>query len=383
MKAKFVFESLQESSTVLDQLISDNTKTKNTRAKLLDYLNKALSFTEENQTIEKKELTKIVNDFGSLVASIFSSGYHDPKHEEYREELDKIAQNYGYRDTYDATSGNKTNEEDKRLFQEFNFLSVYGLSDLVRKQKFIDSHDLNKDFQNLVSKYYPNIKDWCELGEKIEEIRKILNPTAEERKKKELQAIKGKVNPEIKSAIDEIAEDFRKIIEKNEYEWYMRKVNSFKEKFPNGVDDSVRRERSFSYNDISFLFKKENSYSTKTNLKSDIEEVVKKIAYDKSVEVIQSWQGKMYDKLGGFISEIGKKFKTQVRGSGPRQNDIIFNFEDGSKFTITNQIVSKISNLGNYFYTYPTTFHDAFLPDGSRIFSPNEFTVKKAFNEFK
>lgn len=240
MKAKFVFEALENQKNVLEQLIIDNTKTKNTRAKLLDYLERINSFSEENQTIDRKELTKIVNEFGSFVGGLISGGYHDPRQDEYRKALDVLAEEYGYRNSYAATSDNKTNLEDKALFQQFNFFSVYGLSDLVRKQKFIETHEMSDSFRAFISKYYPNLQEWSELGEKLEEIRKILNPTAEERKKKQLEEIKGKVNPEIKSAIDEIAEDFRKVIEKNEYDWYIRRINLFNEKYPNGANENMK-----------------------------------------------------------------------------------------------------------------------------------------------
>lgn len=387
MKAKFVYEALEESkSNILEQLIIDNTKTKNTRAKLLDYLERIKSFSLEKQNIEKKELTKMVNELGDLVGSIITSGgYHSPRQEEYRKDLDVIAQEYGYRSSYEAGSSNKTNPEHKELFLHFNFLSVYGLSDMVRKQRFIESHKLSQSFEELVEKYFPNLKEWADLGDKLEEIRKILNPTAEERKKKELEQIKGKVNPEIKSAIDEIAEDFRKIIEKNEFDLFMRRVKLFQEKYPQGANDNARRERSFreTYSVISFLLKEEPKFSSILQVITNFEETAQKRAYNISVETIASWQGKMYDKLGGFISELGKKFTVDVSGSGALSNDIIFKFDDGSRFDIQNQIVGKVSHLGTYFYTYPTTFHNAYLPDGTKISGPSEFTVKKSFNDYQ
>ena len=98
--------------------------------------------------------------------------------------------------------------------------------------------------------------------------------------------------------------------------------------------------------------------------------------------IILGWKVKMYDKLGGFISDLNKPFTLSVRGSQERQNDINFKFEDGSSFTLRNNIVDKISHLGTFFYAYPTTFHYAYLPDGSKIANPNEVTVKKAFNSY-
>jgi hypothetical protein len=91
---------------------------------------------------------------------------------------------------------------------------------------------------------------------------------------------------------------------------------------------------------------------------------------------------KMYDKIGGLVSDIDKDFRANVVGSDMSYNDINFIFNDNSKFSIRNQIVSKISNQGTFFYTYPTTFHDAYLPDGEKIPNPNEYSVKNAFNSF-
>lgn len=238
--------------------------------------------------------------------------------------------------------------------------------------------------QEIIDKYLSDLHYWVDLHDRIEFVRKILNPTAEERKKKELQQIKGEVNPKIREAIDKIAKNFRKVIEENEYSWYKKTVEYYIEKYGEVITYKQRKGKQLP-NIINKVYKKLSSvYSVYVDIKLDPnwKEILKKIAISYSHQVIQSFKFKMYDKIGGLISDIDKPFEVDVTGGGIKSNNIHFNFNDGSRFSIKNQIVSKMSNRGTFFYSYPTTFHDAYLPNNEKIPNPNEYTVKKAFNDY-
>jgi hypothetical protein len=382
MRAKLVFEADNQdnSRNMLNQLIEDNVRTKNTRAKLTSYLDKIYSFDENNPNIDKKELTKIQNDFfGYLFRSMF--GMRETQ-EQYREDFEDLVKEAGYKDSWDATNVKKDKD-----FQAIQFYAIYSFSDIIRKYNHIQNLKKTSLLEKFLEKWYPNLEELNELAQKIEEIRKVVQPTPQEKKDREVRVIKGRINPEIQNAIDEIAENFRKVIEENEYERFIRYIESFKQKFPNGANDNDKRDRKneFLFHAVSYFLIKQNLnlYNSPSIIMDNAEEKARKIAYNISVDTIKSWQFKMYNKLGGFMSELNKKFKTTVLGNRLRENDIIFNFEDESKFSIRNKIVDKVSHLGTYFYTYPTTFHNAYLPDGTKIANPNEYTVKKAFNDFK
>lgn len=379
MRAKFVNESLEETSNKdkLIDLIKSNVRTRTKQAKLIDYVERVYNFDPENPSISKKEITQIGNEiYGSVLRS-----YYDSKEnrDEFRLAFDELCKELGYKHSYEAT---ETNPE----LRAIQFNSVYGLSDAVHTTNSIKTLT-NPKIKAFTDKYFPNIEVFADFAHKLSAIQQIVAPSAKEKREQELKAIKGKVNPEIKTAIDEIAEDFRKVIEEKEYAYYLKVAKLFNEKFPDGISskDYYERKNAYYREVIGFLLKKkdERSYIDHTYILTDnYEQKAKERATKISIETIAQWQGKMYNKLGGFISELNKKFTTSVIGRTMGEHDIIFKFDDGSRFSIRNQIVSKISNKGTYFYAYPTTFHNAFLPDGSRIAQPSEFTVKDAFNKY-
>ena len=377
MRAKLVSESLNANPTI-EELVSSTTNMKAGKAKLLDHLSRLASFNEDEPNIDRKELTRIINDLDGAVAKYYDYRNKDAERN-YSNDLEEVAKKMGYSSVYEATDKNHADP----FLRAVHFYTVYGLYEVKRKVEDIQKSSPNKFQQNFIDKYYPNLMTWYKLACETAEIKEILNPTKEQKQARELLKIKGAVNPEIKKAIDEIAENFRKFIEEKEYNWMMRLCNRFIEIYPDGASDrdqSERKNRQF-FSSLSGFIKTEN-YRT-YNLIPDYEKKARTRAIRVSEETIKSWQMKMYNKLGGFITELGKKFTTSVKGGSLDYNRILFKFEDGSQFELQNQIVDKTSNLGTYFYTYPTTFHNAFLPDGSKIANPNEYTVKKAFNDFK
>jgi len=389
MKAKFVFESIQNDKSLeaLKNIIDKIAKTKNSRAKLHDHIDSIYNFNEDEPNLTKKDLTKIGNDFDGLILRPLY-GMREAG-EEYRKDLEEIAKEAGYRNMWEATQ-----EKDNKIFQNIQFLSVYSLDGAANRYKAIkqlqDAYDTPK-VKKLIKKWYSDLKELAMFAQKFEKVRQILNPTPKEKKARELKRIKGRVNPEIKKAIDEIAEGFRITIEENEFNHLTRVAEQFKLTYEKGMPTDLAHDRrnpnrwmaSILSRYLSSKNESTGRYDNMYRLIPDYENAMRKDAKDISEQVIASWQGKMYNKLGGFMQELNQEFTTKVLGKRERQNDILFKFKDGSQFKIHNQVVGKMSHLHNYFYTYPTTFHDAILPNGTKIKNPNEFNVKKAFNEYK
>lgn len=377
MKAKTVAESL---STSIEDILKEKVRQKNTLAKLLDYVKRVNEFSEDNQTIDKKELTRLMNDFGgTLRMKIF--GTTDGGKAYDIDEL-ALAKKAGYSDVYTATSIAKD-----PFFKIIQFNAVYDVYDILRKYEALRlaKGSAQKNFMN---KWFPNLKLWAEFAQKVIAIKEILLPTKEQKQAQQLKKIKGAVNPEIKKAIDEIAESFRQYIEDKEYDWAIGIGESFEKHYPNGADEKEyndKKNRAYFRYVGPFLKRTQDTYGNNRmyNIIPDLETKARSRAILISQETIKAWQLKMYNKLGGFISDLNKKFKTFVTGDRMGYNRITFKFDDGSNFTLQNQIVGKQSHLGNYFYAYPSTFHNAYLPDGSKIANPNEFTVKNAFNNYK
>jgi hypothetical protein len=352
---------------------------KRMKEKYTGFLNQLDDFTESNQTIEKKELTKIKNSFDRLYGDYY--GGDKVFHEKRKKDLEQVAIKKGVSiypyenpDLAMSTLGMK--------------ISNYGISDAQRNINKFDEVKFTKDEQKFIDKYYSNFDKWSDLNSKIEEIRTILNPTAKERREKELKEIKGKLNPQIKTVIDEIAEDFREVIETTELKNYERSLERFREVRGDSFPNNETQDRKFKWiGGINIkLYQKPKdagyTYDYDLTLVDDYQDIMEKTALSVSHSTIMVFIRKMYDKIGGLVSDIDKDFRANVVGSDMSYNDINFIFNDNSKFSIRNQIVSKISNQGTFFYTYPTTFHDAYLPDGEKIPNPNEYSVKNAFNSF-
>jgi len=190
------------------------------------------------------------------------------------------------------------------------------------------------------------------------------------------------LNPKIRNAIDEIAENFRKVIEKTEYTGNKKTIERYLEDYGKNITAEQMSEDEYTPSIIRNVYKQPNREYRDYILMKNWIAFIKTDALEYSHNVILTFQRKMYDKIGGMISDIDKDFEVEVTGRGMRNNNIHFTFDDGSKFSIKNQIVSKVSNQGTFFYTYPTTFHNANLPDGKKISSPNEYNVKKKFNDY-
>ena len=66
-------------------------------------------------------------------------------------------------------------------------------------------------------------------------------------------------------------------------------------------------------------------------------------------------------------------------GAGTLTSSMKVKFADGSEFTVRNKVIINTSSSGNWFYQYPTTFHDVKLPDGSKLEMPSEEKMLKVF----
>lgn len=70
---------------------------------------------------------------------------------------------------------------------------------------------------------------------------------------------------------------------------------------------------------------------------------------------------------------------TKVNMATDFGGEMLFTFTDGSKFTVRNKTVFKVSPLGRPYEQYPTTFHDVVMPDGSAMGTPSEKRMVEVF----
>lgn len=255
------------------------------------------------------------------------------------------------------------------------------------------------DYRQKLVDFTPAAHKWTAMKERI--MKREPKSVAVQKRHEE---IKGSMNEEIKKALQEIAEGFRVEIEKTHANYYHSVIKEYKAKIietgktdPSDVYQTNYRQinydnrvaRSKAQTMMRFLDIAERGENKlvdgawrqeiKYKLKQNLDEIIQKKAKEESELVIANFVYKMTDKLGGLLSKINKKVIVTKQG-GLNLNRIKFDFEDGSKFTVQNNIVAAHSVYGTPFYRYPTTFHDAVLPNGEKVKNPSELAVKKAFN---
>jgi hypothetical protein len=70
--------------------------------------------------------------------------------------------------------------------------------------------------------------------------------------------------------------------------------------------------------------------------------------------------------------------RTNVR-NGMVENSMKFVFEDSSSFTLESSVVYKYSQLGKFFFQYPTRFKNVKMADGSLMKMPSEEKMIRDF----
>jgi hypothetical protein len=98
-----------------------------------------------------------------------------------------------------------------------------------------------------------------------------------------------------------------------------------------------------------------SSEQLKYSLRPDYEASIKLRAEKLAKEAIEGFVTKMTRKLFGILDAKGDFKAVEVRGT-LGQNSLFFAFEDGSCFTLINDIVILRSSLGKVFNQYPTRF---------------------------
>lgn len=246
-----------------------------------------------------------------------------------------------------------------------------------------------------IEKYIPIAQEVAKLQSKVESGK-------EQKAREKKQQIKGSVNPVIYKEIEIIAEDFRKIIEENQFMYYAGKKTAFlKAVEETGSNDLYviwpeklipGRWRSIDANEgnrrkwdavLDYIpeggLRYSNKNSKKMQAKSD--EALFKMAFDESTQEAQSFLFKMSDKLGGMFKDIDVKLEiVKLDDRNMRSNQLLFKINGGdSQFILQNQITHNYSHLGTFFYRYPTTFHNAIIK-GQKLKLPDEVSVKQALN---
>jgi hypothetical protein len=99
-------------------------------------------------------------------------------------------------------------------------------------------------------------------------------------------------------------------------------------------------------------------------------------------QIRDGFVSKNSDRISRIVQSKGnlKGAKVLSMNSGADYGgEIRFDFFDGSSFVVRNKTVAKVSQLGKWFYQYPTTFHRVIMPDGTSMKKPSEKRMNEVF----
>jgi hypothetical protein len=283
---------------------------------------------------------------------------------------------------YNISNEKKLTDLANRLSQGLKIIASAKLSDAVKVYQF----DISE-----IQKYIPIAQQVAQFKLKVETGR-------EQKMREKKQEIKGSVNPIIYQQVEVIAEDFRKVIEANQIKYYTDLRTEFLSAskvagsndlyviFPIKMLPVGKHNRMEDKNDSArgkwnavLHFQPRKGYDKVSLVTPKTDAEIQKMAFDESTEEAKRFLIKMADKLGGIFKDINVSLEiTKLNSRSLRTNELKFSINGGeSSFLIQNQITQGFSNLGTFFYRYPTTFHNAIVK-GVRVKAPDEVTVKQA-----
>lgn len=194
-------------------------------------------------------------------------------------------------------------------------------------------------------------------------------------------------NPQVKAAITEIANQFRDELARGFKQSVTRALDAcrqlddtFKNEYPSGTSGDYKN-KLYTYKLISPYLRFRGASGRPGEPKiliPDFESRLNKDAEQYAEDVMAEFVSKMTKKLDQIIVAKGD-FKSIIKSGMISNHRLRFTFEDGSAFTVQNQIV-VVWNYGSApFNRFPTTFHDVIFPDGTKMATPSEAKMKSDF----
>lgn len=129
---------------------------------------------------------------------------------------------------------------------------------------------------------------------------------------------------------------------------------------------------------LSSLLKVKYSYGRNVrHLREDAEEFVNRQIQLAVEGVMSGFMHKMTEKLEGIIKD--RELVEATANGGIWTSDVVFNFKDGGRFTLTNRIEMAVSSKGTVFNRYPSRFTNVWLNAETKMAQPSEAKMKKEF----
>lgn len=179
-------------------------------------------------------------------------------------------------------------------------------------------------------------------------------------------------------------------------EWYPKQVEAYKLHFEAGIkftQELLAKNLPFkefkeqvSVTMITLFFERPTMKSP-YSLKKDWKKIIDREAEIQTKQIQDSFIAKNLSKVSSIVSAKGGLKTTQKKdiytSSGTISGEIEFKFEDGSCFTVRNQVVDVWTYGVKPFSRFPTTFHDITMPDGKFKKKMSELEMNRDFAGIK
>ena len=229
---------------------------------------------------------------------------------------------------------------------------------------------------------------------KLNELRAMEKAKAEAEQRAELDAkgitveVEAEVDNKLQAELDKQNIEIVENISKHIISMFTNGINNFVEKF--NTDYEFRKMNSYHYSkDINGY----NSWSRFINHRNNNEQATLVEGYQADLAVMalkiakataETFNIKMKQKVSTVIANKGLDTLKSVSVDRSTYSNglngvLIVEFNDGAKFTAQSQIVTVWAHR-SVFNRYPTTFHNVFNSDGSKLKNASEHGMLTEFN---
>lgn len=237
----------------------------------------------------------------------------------------------------------------------------------------------------------PDMQWWSDLAKLVQCAKLFIKKGRKLDVEKEKRKAEKAYTPPTSAEKDlEMLEDVLKKLLKD---WYVQQVRIFEGSLKKGAESLLNFYSQEDWRDLNFpkhlepyrefILNAPSKYNKEKTTPSLVAPDIFRADAEKYTKQTQAFfLKKQKAKLTSIIGKKGalKTVRADRIGSkhGVLEGTIHFVFDNGDKFLVHNQAVSKVSMLGRWFSQFPTTFHDIEL-DGKRYKKQSEEWMNKVF----
>lgn len=280
----------------------------------------------------------------------------------------------------------------KNLPEDYQELKYWGgavmLKSLTKKMAKLKDKSLQiyKDLEVLVKLLMPYVEISDYLKDKVVMFKDKKAKEKVERVEKETTLHKQLVaHKDVKKVIDllkDTATDIRKEFFERNLKWFISFVDRFNQRKEGTSYRDIKDPMTVSI--LSRIIETSGPFRDKQEIiKSDYKDILQREAQKMTDEIIDGFIYKNTKKIAYILTKKNNLKTVNISNvrfnAGMVECDITCMFKDTASFRVHNQVVLASSKYGNYFYRYPTTFHNVKMADGSKMAMPSELKMEKNF----